>query len=67
MTELKSYAVWDAGTRWFHWINVLCVFALAAVGVVILKDSALGLTSDGKVLVKITHSLIGYVFVLNLL
>ncbi len=67
MTELKSYAAWDAVTRWFHWINVLCVFALAAVGVVILKDSALGLTSDGKVLVKITHSLIGYVFVLNLL
>ena len=20
MSELKSYAVWDASTRWFHWI-----------------------------------------------
>jgi hypothetical protein len=24
MAELKSYSVWDAGVRWFHWINVYC-------------------------------------------
>jgi Ni,Fe-hydrogenase I cytochrome b subunit len=37
MSELKSYAVWDASTRWFHWINALCVTALAAVGFLILN------------------------------
>ena len=36
MSELKTYAVWDAGTRWFHWLNVLCVIGLMAVGLVIL-------------------------------
>ena len=30
--RLKSYQVWDAGTRWFHWINALSVIALAVVG-----------------------------------
>lgn len=67
MTELKSYAVWDAGTRWFHWINALCVLTLMAVGMVILNGDALGLTNDGKVLLKEVHVWTGYVFVLNLL
>lgn len=67
MSELKSYAVWDSCTRWFHWINVLCVFALMAVGLVILNGSTLGLSNSGKVLLKEVHVLIGYAFVLNLL
>ncbi len=53
---LHSYAVWDAGVRWFHWINVLCVLGLIAVGVVILSGSALGLSSEGKVDLKILHA-----------
>jgi len=61
MNELKSYRVWDAGTRWFHWINVLCIVGLAAVGVAILNDKALGVTDDGKILLKTVHVLIGYV------
>ncbi len=67
MTQLKAYPVWDAGVRWFHWINVLCVLGLIAVGVAILNDKALGVTNDGKVLLKTVHVWIGYVFALNLL
>lgn len=67
MSELKSYAVWDASTRWFHWINVFCVIALSVVGLVILNTSGLGVSTAGKVTLKIIHTWIGYVFALNLL
>lgn len=67
MTELKSYDVWDAGTRWFHWINVLCVVALAAVGFAILNAGAIEVPAAGKVTLKTIHVWIGYVFALNLL
>jgi len=67
MSELKSYTVWDVGTRCFHWINVLCVTALAVVGTVILNAGDLGVNNAGKVTLKTVHTWIGYVFVLNLL
>jgi cytochrome b len=67
MGELKSYRVWDAPTRWFHWINVLCVLGLIAIGVAILNAKALGVTNDGKVLLKVVHVWFGYVFAANLL
>ena len=67
MTGLKTYYVWDAGIRWFHWINLLCIIGLIAVGVVILNDKALGVTTEGKILLKTVHVWIGYVFALNLL
>ncbi len=67
MSELKSYRVWDATTRWFHWINVLCIIGLIAIGVVILNAKVLGLTNDGKVTLKVVHVWIGYLFVVNLL
>ena len=67
MVEFKSYSVWDAGVRWFHWINVLCVLGLIAVGVGILNDKALGVSNDGKILLKTVHVWIGYAFALNLL
>ena len=67
MTELKSYAAWDKSVRWFHWINLLCMLGLIAVGVAILNDKALGVTNDGKILLKSVHVWIGYVFALNLL
>ncbi|MBK6351544.1 MAG: hypothetical protein IPF50_17975 [Proteobacteria bacterium] len=47
MPELKSYAVWDVSTRWFHWINALCVIALTALGLVILTAGGLGVTNAG--------------------
>jgi Ni/Fe-hydrogenase 1 B-type cytochrome subunit len=67
MSDLKSYTVWDAGTRWCHWINALCVIGLAAVGLAILNDGNLGVTNPGKVALKTVHVWIGYVFALNLL
>ncbi len=65
--EYKTYRVWDAPTRWFHWINVLSVLCLIGVGLVILFNRDLGISLDGKVTLKTIHVLIGYVFVLNLL
>lgn len=65
--ELKSYPVWDLPVRLFHWINVLCVLGLVAVGTVILFANSLGVSADGKVTLKIIHAWIGYVFTFNLL
>lgn len=66
MSELKSYAVWDAPTRWFHWINALSVIGLAGIGLVILNDAALGITNPGKVVLKTLHVWLGYAFAVNL-
>lgn len=66
MTALKAYPVWDASIRWFHWLNLLCMLGLIAVGVVILNAKVLGVPSDGKILLKTVHVWIGYVFALNL-
>jgi cytochrome b len=67
MTDLKAYAVWDASVRWFHWLNLLCMLGLIAVGVAILNAKVLGVTDDGKILLKTVHVWIGYVFAVNLL
>jgi Ni/Fe-hydrogenase 1 B-type cytochrome subunit len=64
--SLRSYAVWDRPTRWFHWINFVCVVALAALGTAMLYGKELGLTDDGKLLLKTVHVLFGYVFAVNL-
>lgn len=66
MSELKSYQVWDAPTRWFHWINALSVIGLIGVGVVIMKAAVLGIGNPGKLALKTLHVWIGYVFVVNL-
>lgn len=67
MSEFKAYLVWDANIRWFHWINLLCVLGLIAVGVTILNGKALGVTTEGKILLKTVHVWIGYAFASNLL
>jgi Ni/Fe-hydrogenase 1 B-type cytochrome subunit len=67
MSDFKAYSAWGASIRWFHWINLLCVLGLIAVGVAILNDKALGVTNDGKILLKTVHVWIGYAFSLNLL
>ncbi len=66
MSELKSYSVWDAPTRWFHWLNLLCIIGLAGFGLVILNTDALGISKLGKILLKTWHVWIGYVFIANL-
>ena len=65
--ELKYYSVWDRTTRLFHWINVICIIGLISVGLVILNNKILGVSGDGKILLKTIHVYIGYVFVLNLI
>ena len=65
--QLVAYPVWDAPTRWFHWINALAVLGLIVVGAVILFDNNLGLSAAGKVTAKTIHVWIGYVMTLNLL
>jgi len=67
MSDLKTYLAWDRSVRAFHWINLLCMIGLIAVGIAILNDKALGVTNEGKILLKSVHAWIGYVFALNLL
>jgi Ni/Fe-hydrogenase 1 B-type cytochrome subunit len=65
--SLVEYQVWDAPTRAFHWINVLCVLVLAALGLMIYFSAALTIGNDGKVVLKTAHVWVGYVFLINLL
>ena len=67
MTELKSYNVWDRTTRIFHWINAICFFLMAILGVAILNRGAFDVSDQGTVLLKTLHVSVGYVLVLNLL
>ena len=54
--ELREYKVWDWPQRLFHWINALAVLALAAIGLVILNDDALGIPNDpGVIALKTAH------------
>ena len=59
--------VWDRTTRCFHWINVLCVFVLSAIGTAILYEDNLGFSNEGIILLKTVHVYTGYVFTINLL
>lgn len=63
---LKQYHVWDRTVRIFHWLNVICVLALIAIGLVILNNKILGIGVDGKILLKTVHVYIGYLFIANL-
>ncbi len=65
-SNLRPYAVWDRTTRWFHWINVICVPGLAVIGLAILYNKPFGVSDEGKILLKTIHVWIGYVFLANL-
>lgn len=69
MTENpQPVAVWDATTRWFHWINFASILVLTFVGLVMLFRRELGITEmETRVAIKQVHVIAGYVFVLNLL
>ena len=64
--RLVAYRVWDAPTRWFHWINALSVLGLMLVGILILFSGSLGVSPAGRVTVKTIHVWLGYVMTLNL-
>ena len=64
---LAEYPAWDRTTRLFHWLNVLCVFGMIAVGTVILWAGDLGISTEGKIALKTLHVWIGYLFLVNLI
>lgn len=64
---LRAYPVWDRVVRLFHWVNVACIVALVAIGTALLWDKELGVSAEGKVLLKTVHVWFGYAFAVNLL
>lgn len=64
--SLRQHHVWDRTIRIFHWVNFLCILGLIAIGLIILNGKALGIATDGKILLKTFHVYIGYIFALNL-
>lgn len=64
--QLTAYPVWDRTVRIFHWLNVFCILVLIAIGVAILNAKTLGVSDDGKLLLKTVHVYVGYVFAANL-
>ncbi len=59
--------VWSGKIRLFHWVNVIAILLLIAIGVVILNAKIFGVSTDGKVLLKTIHVIVGYVFATNLI
>ena len=59
--------VWSGKIRLFHWINVIAILLLIVIGVVILNGKLFGVSTDGKVLLKTIHVIVGYVFAANLI
>lgn len=57
---------WDRSVRLFHWINVASFLLLVALGTAILNAKTLGISVDGKILLKQWHVWAGYVLVINL-
>jgi len=64
--NLREYSVWDRTTRVFHWLNFLTILLLIGFGLVIFNGRALGLSTEGKILLKTLHVYAGYIFALNL-
>lgn len=67
MTTLRLQHIWDAGTRWFHWISAVCVLLLMGLGLIILNASAFDIPNSGKITLKTIHVWVGYVLIVNLL
>lgn len=61
----ESVFVWSRNVRLFHWINVAALTLLIFIGLIIFNGKLLGVSTDGKILLKTIHVIIGYVFALN--
>ncbi len=59
--------VWSRNIRLFHWINVIAITLLICIGLIILNGKLFGVSTDGKILLKTIHVIVGYVFATNLL
>lgn len=65
--EREQVFIWSRKIRLFHWINVITILLLVIIGVIILNSKMIGVSTDGKVLLKTIHVVIGYVFAINLI
>lgn len=65
--EREQVLVWSRKIRLFHWVNVIAILLLIIIGVIILNSKLFGVTTDGKVLLKTMHVIVGYIFAINLL
>lgn len=59
--------VWSRNIRLFHWINVIAITLLICIGSIILNAKLFGVSTDGKILLKTMHVIVGYVFAINLM
>lgn len=59
--------VWSKFQRLFHWINAIAILLLLAIGLIIYNAGTFDISSNGKVLLKTMHVIVGYVFAINLL
>ena len=59
--------VWSRNIRLFHGINVIAIMLLICIGLIILNGKLFGVSTDGKILLKTMHVIVGYVFATNLL
>jgi cytochrome b len=65
--QFQQVYVWSKYLRLFHWINVLAITILLILGLIIFNAKTLGVSVDGKILLKTIHVITGYVFASNLL
>ncbi len=65
--EREQVFVWSRRVRLFHWVNVIAILLLIIIGVIILNSKLFGVSTDGKVLLKTMHVIVGYIFAFNLL
>lgn len=63
----EEYRAWDVPTRMFHWLNAGLVTALIGTALVIYNGDALGISANGKIMLKSLHVSFGYAMALNLL
>jgi cytochrome b len=66
-TEREQVFVWSSKIRLFHWVNVIAILLLVIIGVIILNSKILGVSTDGKILLKTMHVIVGYIFAINFL
>jgi cytochrome b len=66
-TKREQVFVWSRNIRLFHWINVVAITLLICIGTIILNAKLFGVSTDGKILLKTIHVIVGYVFATNLI
>lgn len=67
METRQRVFVWSRKIRLFHWLNVIAITLLIVIGLIIFNAKLLGVSTEGKILLKTMHVLVGYVFATNLL